>query len=155
MNALKKIFCLILTVLFVFGCSACSDSEDKESETQAAVEFPFAKLDEIYDSGKDSKSDRFDKKNEGKRFSVDSVYIKSVIIKSSVDYDVFCYKTYGDRTFNFRLFVDLENDGITAEFIQSLQPNDLVSFEATFMSQTPRSCLSTFNNIKFTSANAE
>lgn len=152
MNIFKKVLCFIAVLTFAFGFSACGGNGN-ETTTKAAVEFPFEELNEIYDSGKDSKSERFDKKNEGKRFFVDSATVKRVSFKSSVEYDVFCCAESGGRTINFRLFVDLSSGEVTREYIDSLKEGDVISFEGTFLSQTPsRSNLTTFNNIRFITA---
>lgn len=148
MNIIKKVLCLISVLVFAFGFSACSGNE----ATKEAVAFPFEELNEVYDSGKDSKSERFDKKNEGKRFFVDSATVKRVSFKSSTEYEVFCYVESGERTINFRLFVDTSMGEVAREYLTSLNEGDVVSFEGTFLSQTTRSNLSSFSNIKFTSA---
>lgn len=148
MNIIKKVLCLISVLVFAFGFSACGGNE----ATKAAVAYPLEELNEVYDSGKDSKSERFDKKNEGKRFFVESATVKRVSFKSSVEYEVFCYIESGERTINFRLFVDTSLGEVTREYLDSLKEGDVVSFEGTFLSQTTRSNLSSFSHIKFTSA---
>lgn len=144
MNILKKIICCLMIAAFAAGFTACNNNANKP-----AVEFPYAELNEIYDSEKDSKEERFDKKNLDRRYIVKSAEIKNVIFKSSTEYDVFCFVKSGERTFNFRLYVDLSLGEITKEYIDSLEKGDIVNFEGTFLSQTQRGHLSSFKEIKF------
>lgn len=148
MNILKKAFCFMMIFVFTFGFSACGEN----NTDKPAVAFPFEELNEIYDSGKESKGERFDEKNKGRRFIVDSAYVKNVSFKSSTEYDVFCYVKSGERTFNFRLYVDTALGEVTKEYLDTLEKDDVIGFEGTFLSQTKRSYLSSFSNIKFISA---
>lgn len=150
MKLFKKLLCSVMIFVFAFGFTACTGN----NADKPAVTFPFEELNEIYDSGKDSKGERFDDKNEGRRYIVESACVKSVSFKSSTEYDVFCYVESGDRTINFRLFVDTSLGEVTKEEIDSLEKGDIISFEGTFLSQTKRSYLSTFKEIKFLTQNS-
>lgn len=143
MNTLKKLICFITVLILAFSFTACGN------ETKPAVDFPFAELNEIYDSDDTAKGDRFDENNNGRKYIVNSATVKSVSFKSTTEYDVFCYVKSGDRTFNFRLFVDTSLGDVTREYLNSLEKGDVISFEGSFLSQTSRAHLSIFNNIKF------
>ncbi|MBQ3007098.1 MAG: hypothetical protein IJD78_06015 [Clostridia bacterium] len=145
MNILKKAICSVMVLILTLGLTACGGNVADEP----AVEFPFAELNEIYDSDDTAKGDRFDEKNSGRRYIVNSVTVKNVSFKSSTEYDVFCYVKSGERTFNFRLYVDTTLGDVTREYLDSLEKDDVISFEGSFLSQTSRSYLSSFNNIKF------
>ena len=148
MNIFKKAVCSLMILLLAFSFTACGN------ESKPAVDFPFAELNEIYDSDDDAKGDIFDETNNGRKYIVNSATVKSVSFKSSTEYDVFCYVKSGERTFNFRLYVDTSLGEVTREYLDSLEKDDIISFEGSFLSQTSRSHLSSFNNIKFLDTNS-